>query len=67
MEAAIGLPVDVVIPRSKEVPVAGNLGEAMVAKKRSGPFAKAIRQLADLIHEDETLAMINKHRGVHVY
>jgi pilus assembly protein CpaE len=46
IEAAVGLPVDVVIARSSEVQLAANHGvPLMLQKKRGGPFVKSIRAL----------------------
>jgi pilus assembly protein CpaE len=46
VEAAVGLPVDIVIPRSNDVQLASNHGvPLMLNKKKGGPFVKAIRTL----------------------
>jgi pilus assembly protein CpaE len=46
VEAAVGLPVDIVIPRSNDVQLASNHGiPLMLNKKKGGPFVKAIRSL----------------------
>lgn len=46
VEAVVGLPVEVVIPRTSEVQLAANQGEPlMMKKKRGGPFVKAIDAL----------------------
>jgi len=46
VEAAVGLPVDVVIARAPEVQLAANHGvPLMLAKKKGGPFVKSIRSL----------------------
>lgn len=48
VEAVIGLPVDIVIPRSSDVQLAANHGRPiMLRKKRGGPFVKAIKSLSD--------------------
>ena len=55
VEAVIGMPVDVVIPRSTDVPLAGNQGEPLVLVKRNGPVTKAMKKLvARLGDEDST-------------
>jgi pilus assembly protein CpaE len=66
VEAAIGLPVDVIVPRSSDVPLAGNLGQAVVNRHRSGPVAKAIAHLIARIHQDEEAEIRHKHRGMEV-
>lgn len=46
VEAAVGLPVDVVIARAHEVQLAANHGvPLMLGKKKNAPFVKAIRAL----------------------
>ncbi|AXT85881.1 pilus assembly protein CpaE [Aeromicrobium sp. A1-2] len=46
VEAAIGLPVDIVIARSNDVQLAANHGTPlMLNKKKGGPFVKSIRAL----------------------
>lgn len=48
VEAVVGLAVDVVIPRSDDVQLAGNRGEPLILKKKkSGPFVKAIYALIE--------------------
>lgn len=66
VETAIGLPVDVVIPLSLDVPFLGNLGVAFMERKRGGPVVKAFHQLVARIHADEESDLINKHRGMEV-
>lgn len=46
VEGVLGMPVDVVIPRAPEVPVAGNRGEPLMLAKRAGPAAKALTKLS---------------------
>lgn len=51
VEAAVGLPVDIVIARSNEVQLAANHGvPLMLNKKKGGPFVKSIRSLIDHLH-----------------
>ncbi|WP_332643987.1 AAA family ATPase [Aeromicrobium sp.] len=46
VEAAVGLPVDIVIARSNDVQLAANHGvPLMLNKKKGGPFVKSIRAL----------------------
>ena len=53
VETAVGLPVDIVIPRSNEVQLASNHGvPLMLNKKKGGPFVKAIRAL--ITHLEDT-------------
>lgn len=48
VEAAVGLPVDIVIARSNDVQLAANHGvPLMLNKKKGGPFVKSIRSLID--------------------
>jgi len=50
VEAVIGLPVDIVLPRSPEVQLAANHGEPlMLTKKRRGGFVKSIDDLVKKI------------------
>ena len=66
IESALGLPVDVVVPRSQDVLYAGNLGVSVMAKNGGGQVGKAIRQLVKRIHTDEEADIRNKHRGIAV-
>lgn len=66
VEAVIGLPVHVVIPRSQDVPIAGNRGEPLMLKKRGGPVSKAVRGLIDRILLDEAKEKKSTHKGVEV-
>lgn len=51
VEALVGVPVDVVLPRAKEVPVASNKGVPLVLSSRSNPFAKSVKGLAKKIYD----------------
>lgn len=63
VEGVIGLPVNVVVPRSNDVPLAGNRGEPILLKKRGGPVQKAIRSLVKRF-QGETKSVNGKiHRG----
>lgn len=66
VEAVVGLPVDVVIPRSSEVQLAANHGTPiMLRKKKGGPFVKAIRSLISHI-ESRGAARQNPHKRLDV-
>jgi pilus assembly protein CpaE len=45
VEAVVGLPVNVVVPRAAEVSLAANRGVPVLLDKKAGAAAKAIRQL----------------------
>jgi len=66
IESALGLPVDVVVPRSYDVLYAGNVGESVMAKKGGGQVGKAIHRLVKRIQTDEEADIRNKHRGIEV-
>jgi pilus assembly protein CpaE len=51
VEALVGMPVDVVLPRAKEVPVASNKGVPLVLTSRSNPFVKSVKGLAKKIYD----------------
>jgi pilus assembly protein CpaE len=51
VEALLGVPVDFVLPRSKDVPVASNKGVPLVIGSKSSPFAKTVRTLAKKIYD----------------
>ncbi len=62
VEAVVGLPVDVVIPRSSSVQLAANHGQPlMLRKKRGGPFVKAVRSLIARLQQTAPTAD-SKHR-----
>lgn len=66
VEAVVGLPVDVVIPRSSEVQLAANHGTPiMLHKKKAGPFAKAIRNLISHV-ESRGASRRNLHKRLDV-
>ncbi|TXL62121.1 AAA family ATPase [Aeromicrobium terrae] len=66
VEAVIGLPVDVVIPRSLDVQLAANHGQPlMLRKKRGGPFVRAIGALVDRLHRQGELTD-SKHKRLEV-
>lgn len=67
VEAVVGIPVDVVIPRSSDVQLAANHGRPlMLGKKRSGrPFVRAIRTLIGRLERKGELAA-SKHKRLEV-
>lgn len=66
VEAVVGMPVDVVIPRSSSVQLAANHGQPlMLRKKRGGPFVKAVRSLIARLQRTAPTAD-NKHRRIEV-
>lgn len=68
VEAAIGLPIGVIVPRSRDVQLANDLGEALMNRKHGGPVVQAFDSLIKLIRADEELARgSSKHRGVLVH
>lgn len=67
VEAVIAMPVDLVLPRTPTVTIAGNLGSPFMLKKRGGLIAKSIRNLAARINEaatEQEPANGKKHAGV---
>ena len=54
VEAVIGMPVDVVLPRSADVPVSANRGEPFMLKKRGGPITKSMHRLVTRLQEAST-------------
>lgn len=52
VETVLGMPVDVVLPRSAAVPIAGNRGEPFILKKRGGPMAKSMQSLVKLLESE---------------
>lgn len=66
VEASIGAPVEIVVPRTFDVPVAANLGHTLVDTHSRGVVPKAIRNLVARIREDVGLELASKHRGIEV-
>lgn len=65
VEAVIGLPVNVVIPRSDDVQIAANRGEPLMLRKKSGPFQKALKTLVGRFQlELKPNKLQPHHRGV---
>lgn len=67
VEAVVGMPVDVVIPRSNEVQLASNHGEPLMLKgrKKGGPFVKSICAIVERL-ERQGAPSENKHRRLEV-
>jgi pilus assembly protein CpaE len=61
VETVIGVPVDSVLPRDREVHLAGNHGLPMVLSRRKSAFSKGVRQLAEAIQAQEH---VRRHRRV---
>ncbi len=51
VEAVMGVPVDFVLPRMKEVQAAANRGVPVLAEVKGSPFAKGVRALAKRIYD----------------
>lgn len=51
VEAVIGAPVDVILPRSKELQLAANRGIPLMVSTKSGPFVKSVKNLAKRIFD----------------
>ncbi len=51
VEAIVGLPVDIVLPRMHEVQSAANRGVPALTAMKSGPFVKSIRNLAKRVFD----------------
>lgn len=67
VEAMLGMPVDFVIPRAKEVPAAANRGVPLLASTKSGPFVKTIKALSKRIYDRARAAEEKQgHRRVDV-
>lgn len=67
VEAAVGLPVDVVIARSSEVQLAANHGAPlMLNKKKGGPFVKSIRSLITRLDSSDDASARRTHKRMEV-
>jgi len=66
IESSLGLPVDVVVPRSYDVLYAGNVGESVMTNKGASRVGKAIHQLVRRIQAGEEADIRNKHRRIEV-
>jgi len=65
VEAVVGLPVNVVVPRSQEVALSANRGVPVLMEKKGGPAAKAMNNVVKRL-EDDGSAKTNgfAHKGV---
>lgn len=63
METAIGLPIEIVVPRSRAVRLGNDVGRPVMERKRRGPAVRAFERLTDLIELNERSTPSNKHRG----
>ncbi len=65
VEAVVGLPVNVVVPRAPEVALSANRGVPVLMEKKGGPAAKAMNNVVKRLEDDGS---INKpgfaHKGV---
>lgn len=66
VEAAVGLPVDVVIPRSNDVQLAANHGVPLMLNKKTkaSPFVKAIRTLISTLEKTGSARRTHKRLDV---
>ena len=66
IEAVIGMPVEVVIPRSSDVQLAANHGRPLMLRgKKGGPFVKAIGGLIARLHRQGAMNA-SKHKRLEV-
>ena len=56
VESVLGAAVDIVLPRSKELPLASNRGVPLLLSSRSGPFVKSITSLGHRIFDRARVA-----------
>ncbi len=52
VEAVVGLPVNVVVPRSQEVALSSNRGVPVLMEKKGGPAAKAMNNVVKRLEDD---------------
>jgi len=65
VEAVVGVPVDVVVPRAPEVSLGSNRGVPVLLEKKGGPAARAIRKLVKRFETGGT-PMKPAHKGVSI-
>lgn len=63
VEAMLGVPVDFVLPRSKEVPVAANRGVPVLIGAKTSGFAKAVKSVGHRIVERSENVDRDKTKG----
>ncbi len=56
VEAVVGLPVNVVVPRSPEVALSSNRGVPVLMEKKGGPAAKAMSNVVKRLEDDGSSA-----------
>ena len=67
VEKVIGLPVDVVVPRSEDVPLAGNHGTPLLLKKHAGgAITKGLRSLVTRVETSVKPPKEKIHKGQEV-
>lgn len=66
VEAVVGMPVAVTVPRSQDVPLAGNHGEPILLAKKPGAAGKALDSLVRRLAEptQEAAEATGKRRGM---
>ena len=65
VEAVVGLPVNVVVPRSQEVALSSNRGVPVLMEKKGGPAAKAMSNVVKRLEDDGSSAKPGfAHKGV---
>lgn len=66
VEAVVGVPVDVVVPRATEVSLGSNRGVPVLLEKKGGPAAKAIRKLVKRFESGGSPIVRPAHKGVSI-
>lgn len=64
VEAVVGLPVNVVVPRSPEVALSSNRGVPVLMEKKGGPATKAMNNVVKRLEDDGTSKSGFAHKGV---
>lgn len=66
VEAVVGMPVDVVVPRATEVSLGSNRGVPVLLEKKGGPAAKAIRKLVKRFEAGGSPIVTPAHKGASI-
>lgn len=67
VEAVVGIPVNVVVPRAAQVPLSANRGVPVLLNKKGGPAAKAIKQLVKRVDKSGRVPKSSfLHKGVEI-
>ncbi|MEO8284408.1 MAG: AAA family ATPase [Pseudarthrobacter sp.] len=67
VEATVGLPVDILLPRSRSLPFSTNIGVPLLQDNRRDPAARGLRNLVDLFIPDSASKVHkNPHRRVDI-